>query len=469
MATQTLLIGLGKGGTALLPYLMAHPEFDLVAVCDSSPEAVGRFLAERSRLPFYHNAVEAVTTVKPRLVIDASGDTSLPPLLYSHRPAETSVITGEASRLLWVLLQAMEARRRCEIRHDRLLGDMMAGMVVIQDGRIRFFNPAFQRMVGMAKNDITGQLYEDFIVEELRERDREYYRKRMTGTDGVPTEYDTKIVCGDGTVREVQVKARFSDFDGRPASLVIMVDVTELRELQREREKFFRFMVHELRAPLSPLVTAVSLLHDEDIQQDPDQLKKLLPLVTRSTGRLQQFVDDFLELSRLDQQSLTVTREAVDLESVITDVVEGQRMLAEQKGLDLIVEPWEPFAVQGDSFAVCTVTQNLVNNAIKYTDEGTVTVSASRGDRDFRVTVADTGAGLTREERENLFQEFGRIQRTAGVKGTGLGLALVKGILDACGGTITVDSPGKDRGTTFVFTLPLVFGDPDAARKDSKK
>ena len=464
MATQTLLIGLGKGGTALMPYLMAHPEFDLVAVCDSSPEAVGRFLAERSRVPFYQSPAEAVTTVKPHLVIDATGDPSLPPLLYDVRPAGTSVVTGEASRLLWALLQALEGRRRCEIRHDRLLGDMLAGMLVVQDGRVRFLNPAFLRMTGLEKEQVLGVPYDALLAEDVRERDLEYYRRRMAGAGDVPPEYDTKVLHADGSPREMHVRARLTDFDGRPASLLIMMDVTELRRLQRERERFFRFMVHELRAPLSPMVTAVSLLRQEKVQENPEQVRRLLPLMARSTDRLRQFVDDFLELSRLDTEALRVTQEPVDLKATIEETVEGQCILAEEKGLDLTVEPWEPFEVRGDVFVVRTVTQNLVNNAVKYTDEGGVTVSVeARGER-FRLSVRDTGAGLTREEQKNLFQEYGRIQRMEGVKGTGLGLALVKRILDACGGRIEVQSPGKNQGSTFTVTLPRVFGDPDVAK-----
>jgi len=459
VAARTLLIGLGKGGTALMPYLMAHPEFDLVAVCDSSPEAIGRFVSERSRIPFYEDVVEAVTTVKPQLVIDATGDPSLPSLLYAMRPAGTSVVTGEASRLLWVLLQALEARRRWEIRHNRLLDDMMGAVVVLQDGRIRFVNPAFLRMTGYNKEDVLGQPYEIFIIEDLRRRDLEYYRKRMAGAQDVPDEYDTKVRHADGSIREMHVRARLSDFDGRPAVLVLMTDVTELRRLQHERERFFRFMVHELRAPLSPLVTAVSLLRQERARQDPEQLRRLLPLVIRSTDRLRQFVDDFLELSRLDSEALRVTQEPLDLKAIIEEVVEGQRILAEEKGLTLTIEPWEPFGVRGDAFAIRTIVQNLVNNAIKYTERGRVTVTVEKHDTEFRIAVSDTGVGLTPDEQRHLFQEFGRIKRMEGIKGTGLGLALVKRVVEACGGCVKVHSAGKDRGSTFTVTLPCVFGE----------
>lgn len=463
MGSTTLLIGLGKGGIALMPYLMSHPEFELVGVCDSSPEAVGRVLAERARIPFYQNPLEAVQVLKPQLVIDASGDPALPNALYSVRPTGTSLVTGEASRLLWMLLAALEARRRWEIRHDRLLDDMMAGMVVVQDERVRFINPAFLRMFGYTSEQVLGRPYCDILDPAVCQRDLGYYHDRLAGR-AAPGQYDTKVRHGDGSTREVSVRARLSDYDGRPASLVVMIDVTELRRLQRERERFFRFMVHELRAPLSPLVTAVSLLRKPEVLKDAEHLERLLPLIGRSTDRLQSFVDDFLELSRLSHEALRVTQDDVDLEAVIKDVVENQGLLAEEKGLALTVEPWPAFAVRGDAAAVRTLVQNLVNNAIKYTERGSVTVQVERRSDAFCVRVIDTGVGLTAEERGQLFQEYGRIQRSAGVKGTGLGLALAKKLVEACGGHVSAESDGKGRGSTFMFSLPYVFGNAEAAK-----
>ena len=122
MGTTTLLIGLGKGGSALMPYLLANPEFDLAAVCDSSREAVGVPMARRMQIPFFDEPIEAVRETSPQLVIDATGDPSLPTLLYEVRPAGTSLVTAEASRLLWVLLAALEGKRRAELRYDRLKG-----------------------------------------------------------------------------------------------------------------------------------------------------------------------------------------------------------------------------------------------------------------------------------------------------------------------------------------------------------
>jgi two-component system phosphate regulon sensor histidine kinase PhoR len=461
MGIRTLLVGLGKGGNALLPHLLADPEFELIAVCDRSDRAPGLKPAAERQLPIYKDANDAVIQLRPQFVIDATGDPSMSGMIRPVLPDGASVITGDAARLLLELLSAVEGYRRSEVRFSRLVSDMRSGLVVVENDRIGFVNRAFCDLLGRRAEELLGRTYGEILDEEVRQRDLNVYHARVSG-GGAPEEYETKLRHADGSIREVIVCARRSEWEGRPASVAVMSDVTALRQLQREREQFFRFMVHELRAPLSPLAMAIPLLRDPKVLADRARLDALVRLLTRSTDRMQSFVDDFLSLSKLDRMTLRVTQEPVDLKAVLEDVAENQRILAEDKGLSIRIEPWEVFPVRGDPFVLRTLAQNLLNNAIKYTNVGGVKISVTRDAASFSVHVADTGAGLTPEEQANLFQEFGRISRTAGVKGTGLGLALVNKLVQSCHGAVRVESRGKDRGSTFTFSLPLVFGEPDA-------
>jgi len=457
MGTKTLLIGLGKGGSALLPYLLAKSDFELVAACDSNPEAVGIAIARQCGLQIYQDAVEAIDDFHVDLVIDATGDPSLASTLYEVRPAGTSVITGEASRLLWELLSTHEAQRRSELRFNRLVDDMHSALVVVQDNKIKFSNRALRQLLGYSEKALHGHPYKSILAESVQDRDLGYHRDRVDGKKPAP-EYDTQVIDAGGDIREMRVRARRTEWEGRGASLVIMNDVTELRALQREREQFFRYMVHELRAPLSPLVTVTSLLKKPEILEDKGRVQKLLSTVARSTDRLQSFVNDYLELSRINEQQLTLKQESLNLRTIIDEVVEEQKVLAEDKGLSLEVKPWDDFSIKGDDFVIRTVVRNLVNNAVKYTREGSVTIEVHHDTEKFRIQVCDTGPGLTEEEQKNIFHEFGRIQRTSGLKGSGLGLALVKKLVDTSQGRVSVESRGKDKGSTFTVELPRDFG-----------
>ncbi|MFW5914851.1 MAG: PAS domain S-box protein, partial [Planctomycetota bacterium] len=315
MSSSTLLIGLGKGGSALLPYLMAKEQFDLVAVCDSNEEAIGVPIARQCGLPYYADAVDAVADLRPGLVVDATGDPSLASTLYEVRPAGTSVITGEASRLLWELLSAQEQQRRCEIRFNRLVEDMHSALVVVQDEKIKFTNRALHEMLGYERVDIMGHPYKSILADDVQERDLQDHRERMNGEND-SREYDSKVVHADGSQRDVRVRVRHTEWEGRSASLIIMSDVTELRRLQQEREQFFRYMVHELRAPLSPITMAIGMLRDEEVLEDKERIKKFVALLGRSTDRLQSFVDDFLELAKVEDQDISLTRKTIDLSEV---------------------------------------------------------------------------------------------------------------------------------------------------------
>lgn len=456
-STSTLLLGLGKGGAALLPYLVANDQFKLVGACDSSPEAVGMAMARMCGIPLFDDGIEAMKGVKPRLVIDATGDPSLPVALQEVRPTGTSVVTGEASRLLWDLLSALEGRRRSDMRYDRLLQDLNSGIVVVQHMKVRFVNPAFLNMFGYEREQILARLFLNFIAQDKREEGANFFREHINGKP-VNEEYETQLINREGQTRDITMRARLSEWDGKRAILLIINDVTKLRDLQKEKERFFRFMVHELRAPLAPLVTILPMLREPDLFSDDKRRNSTAALITRSVDRLKSFIDDFLDLSKLDQETLAVQQEDVDLVALISGITDNQRILAEDKGLELRIIPWTPFPIRGDQVVIRTLVQNLVNNSIKYTQEGHIELSVKEKDGRFSVMVQDTGAGFTEQEQTVLFQEFGRIKRTKGVQGTGLGLALVKKLIEACDGKISVSSAGKDQGSTFKFTLPTVFG-----------
>lgn len=137
-------------------------------------------------------------------------------------------------------------------------------------------------------------------------------------------------------------------------------------------------------------------------------------------------------------------------------MVEEQALLALDKDLSIANEIPEDLSVRCDRRIIRTVIQNYVNNAIKYTDAGSIRIHADPGDPGWvRFSVRDTGSGFEPEERDRLFGEFGRLKRHEGVKGTGLGLALVKLLVSAYGGQVGADSEGKGKGCTFWVTIPV--------------
>jgi signal transduction histidine kinase/DNA-binding response OmpR family regulator len=234
-----------------------------------------------------------------------------------------------------------------------------------------------------------------------------------------------------------------------------------LAELDRARTEFFQNVGHELRAPLTMLLTPL-----QDILHEPGVV---LPAATRDTvetsvragDRLQRVVDTLLDISRAESGAVIPDREDIDLASVTADVVEGFRPAIEER-LNLRVEiPTEPLRAYVDRTMWTTIVSNLVDNALKYTPEGEITVSITGDTSSVVLTVADTGVGISADEQAQVFERFHRVPGDQ-QPGSGIGLALVADLAAAHGGLVDVASePGE--GSLFVVRLPRYDGSPAAA------
>jgi signal transduction histidine kinase/DNA-binding response OmpR family regulator len=235
-----------------------------------------------------------------------------------------------------------------------------------------------------------------------------------------------------------------------------------LAELDRARTEFFQNVGHELRAPLTMLLTPLQdILHEPGVVL-PAAARDTVEISIRAGDRLQRVVDALLDLSRAESGALIPDLEDMDLASVTADIVEGFRPVIEGR-LTLRVEvPAEPLHAYVDRTMWTTIVSNLVNNAVKFTPEGDIAVSLSGDDSQVVLTVADTGVGIPREEQARIFERFHRGTVADQQPGSGIGLALVADMTAAHGGTVEVDSePGE--GSRFLVRLPRYNGSSAAA------
>ncbi|KJZ12371.1 hypothetical protein TW86_12110 [Halomonas sp. S2151] len=231
-------------------------------------------------------------------------------------------------------------------------------------------------------------------------------------------------------------------------------------EANRVKSEFLANMSHEIRTPLNGIIGFCRLLGRSSL--DPRQ-REWLDQVQRACDNLMSLVNDVLDFSKLEAGRLVLEQVPVDLQSLVDEVLGLQAPLAQQKGLQLLSLIYDdvPAEITGDPLRLRQIITNLVNNAIKFTDRGEiivrVMVEQSRHERfTLRISVSDTGIGLSDSQQRRLFQAFR--QATAGHSrqygGTGLGLAISRQLIEQMGGTIGVDST-LDHGSTFHFTLPL--------------
>ncbi|HEX6757281.1 MAG TPA: response regulator [Propionibacteriaceae bacterium] len=235
-----------------------------------------------------------------------------------------------------------------------------------------------------------------------------------------------------------------------------------LAELDRARTEFFQNVTHELRAPLTMLLTPLQDILDEPGVVLSAATRNTVETSVRAGDRLQRVVDALLDLSRAESGALIPDREDIDLASVTADVVEGYRPATEGR-LNLRIDlPSEPLRAYVDRMMWTTIVTNLVNNAVKFTEEGEVAVSLSGDDSQVVLTVADTGVGIPQDEQGQIFERFHRVGNGDHQPGSGIGLALVAEMTSAHGGSVDVASE-LGEGSRFVVRLPRFSGPPPNA------
>ncbi len=221
---------------------------------------------------------------------------------------------------------------------------------------------------------------------------------------------------------------------------------------QRER-RFAADASHELRTPLAAMEAILDVVRAEP--REPAQYVEALDDLAQETARLRSLVDDLLELARGTRTSGTA--QPVDLTTLVEDVVDALRPLAEAEDLSLEYTGQEGLWIAGDSDSLIRLFVNLVDNAIKFTVRGGVTVTARGANETVIIDVADTGVGIPAGDLATIFERFSRGDRSRATPGVGLGLALAQQITKAHSGTLTVES-SEGEGTTFTVMLPRIPG-----------
>lgn len=233
----------------------------------------------------------------------------------------------------------------------------------------------------------------------------------------------------------------------------------ELQELNDMKSQFIEVVAHEMRTPMTVIRSGVDLLLEESLGALADRQKDFLQIIERNIDRLNRFSTDVLSLSKLDSGRYAVRSSMISLNKEISPTIEMLKVSAQEKGIEVVLdlEEDEEISVYADSDALSQVIFNLVNNAIMHCPEKTrVLISSQLLDEEYaEVSVRDDGPGISEEELPKIFQRFYQVGRTSGpgYRGTGIGLAVCKGLLEKMGGRIIVESE-VGKGTSFLFILP---------------
>jgi NtrC-family two-component system sensor histidine kinase KinB len=242
-----------------------------------------------------------------------------------------------------------------------------------------------------------------------------------------------------------------------PGVVLLLRDVTRLKELDRLKSEFIMAASHELRTPLTSIGMSIDLLQEAAMQKLNIKEQKLLSAAYEDLQRLKALVNDLLNLSKIEAGKMEMEFDRVPIDIIFEKAVAVLKKQADEKSVELSFEVSEGLPkVMADANKITWVLTNLISNALRYTDSGDhIRLFVEQVGPQVHVSVSDNGAGIPYEYQSKIFDKFVQVKTDKNIGSSGLGLAICKGIIRAHGGTIWVDSiPGE--GSTFTFTLPIV-------------
>jgi len=370
--------------------------------------------------------------------------------------------------------------------HYRMLFETMLQGVVYQDGRgtITSMNPAAQRILGKTAKELVGQAAIGSERETIRQDGTPFPAAEHPAMLALRTGASIRdVVMGIFNPREngyrwIKVSAvpvfRPGPAESKPYQVYTLFDdITERRAVDAEREsllaalrdadrrknEFLAILSHELRNPLAPIRNSVYVL--ERVPPGSDQAVRALSMIDRQAQHLTRLVDDLLDVTRISRGKIRLQLERVEVGSLIRRTADDHRDVFARNGIELQVsaDDGPPLYVSGDPTRLAQVIGNLLENSAKFTPRGGHTrisaVAAAGGRAEIRVR--DDGAGIERDTLGRLFEPFVQAEKTLDRSGggLGLGLALVKGMVQMHGGTVTAQSEGLGMGSEFIVRLPL--------------
>lgn len=368
---------------------------------------------------------------------------------------------GESERKVLILedqveLLTQEASRQRDAVDQFASGLNMMILVVDAKHRVIYANRQARSAFGMSR--AFGQtLLAQTFSRELEEMVRSAFES------GEVRKGELGFNHPESRIGQVQVWAEPPAFD---RCFISIVDITSLRRLERTRQDFVANVSHELRTPMATIrVMAETLQYEKD---DPEIQERYLAAIIREVDRLAQVTADLLTLSMVESRG--VKTEAVCLSQVLHAVVDQARPKAAGKGIELKCEVHSQTVIPANKNLAHQVFANLVDNALNYTLEGSVTVELAESDRELTVSVADTGIGISSEHTARVFERFYRVDkgRSRAKGGTGLGLSIVKHIVESHGGRVWVESE-LNQGTTFFVALPKETPGQGALENDEEE
>jgi two-component system phosphate regulon sensor histidine kinase PhoR len=363
---------------------------------------------------------------------------------------EIAELQGSLNQAVERLAQSMRTLEGERNQSAAVLSSMSEGVAVVdRDERIRYSNPAFRRALHSGRE----QTFEGRRLVELTRQSE--ILAMVQGVLKGGERMEAEIATASLKPRHFLVRAAPA---GETGAVLVVLDITEIRRLERVRRDFVANVSHELRTPLTAIQGFAETLLRGALDE-PENNRRFVEIIRDHAWRLARLTEDLLKLSRIEAGKLELELHPISVASVVEECAETVRLKLNEKRQSLTVTVCEPPPlVRADSHALLDVLRNLLDNAIQYTPEDghvAIRVFVAGAEAEVRIAIEDDGIGIPASSHDRIFERFYRVDaaRSRKVGGTGLGLSISKHLVEGMGGRIELESQ-LGRGSTFTVVLP---------------
>ncbi|MBN2181673.1 MAG: HAMP domain-containing protein [Sedimentisphaerales bacterium] len=344
-------------------------------------------------------------------------------------------------------------------KSETIIRSIDDGLIVLNSElKIEDINPTAAKIFDKTPDEIKGY----HLLEVIKDEKIYNYLKQAFQSENItmPEEPDANIITVDKGQSQQHYLFSVTPVpadEQSPVSMVLLLrDITRLKELDRLKSEFVMAASHELKTPLTSIGMSISLLKEKSMDKLDSKESELLNAADEEVRRLKALVSDLLDISKIEAGKLDIEFDSVPVELLFEKAVALLKKQAEEKTIELSYEPVTHMPdIKADVNKITWVLTNLISNSLRYTQaNGFIKLSAEQMGSQIQISVADNGMGIPYEYQSRIFDKFVQVKTEKALGGSGLGLAICKEIVRAHGGTIWVDShPGK--GSTFTFTVPI--------------
>jgi len=327
-----------------------------------------------------------------------------------------------------------------------VLDDLGEGVIVAnKDGEIKYENDQFSQILNL--DEVNGKKIEELNIKPLDNLFRRSKKKKRA-------DVEFEIELNDKSTR--WVLATINKSKSTNEFIMVVHDITQLRSLDSMRRDFISNLSHELRTPVSVIRANSETLIDGALE-DKKQAKVFAKAILHNSERLSDMVSSLLDLTRIEYGELKLNFKKIDLNEFINNFISSISSLAKKKDINIKFQSNHKGDIYADPQAIERIMNNLIDNAIKYSEKGSEILVITKNDSDsfIKVMIEDSGSGISDEDQDFIFSRFYRTAsaRAKDNQGSGLGLAIVKHLVNSLNGEVGIDSvPGK--GSVFWFTVP---------------